>query len=86
MEDHYKRIAKEESDAILKSENERKKRSLTAEDLLYIEARRQSAIRWKQKENELKVANEKHRKLMENTDDDYFTPESNNETYSLMHD
>jgi hypothetical protein len=81
--DSFKRIAQDEAQAILKAETERKQKSLTTEDLLYIEARRQSAIRWKQKENELQQANEKHRKMMENTDDEYFVPESNNESYYL---
>ena len=79
----WRRIAKEESEAILKAETERKQKSLTPEDLLYIEARRQSAIRWKQKENELNQANEKHRKLMQDTEDSLYEPESQNEAYFL---
>lgn len=57
--------------------------SLTKEDILYLEAKRKRDADFKRHEEQLKIANEKHRKLMENTDDDYFTPDSNNEAYYL---
>lgn len=60
--------------------------SLTKEDILYLEAKRKRYADFKRHEADLAIANEKHRKMMENTDDSYYEPESNNETYSLMHD
>lgn len=57
--------------------------SLTHEDILYLEAKRKRDADFRKHEADLSIANEKHRKLMENTDDEYFEPESNNETYFL---
>lgn len=57
--------------------------SLTQEDILYLEAKRKRNADFLRKEAEAKIFNEKHRKLMENTDDEYYEPESQNESYFL---
>lgn len=57
--------------------------SLTSEEILSIEAKKKRDAHYHKCEAERIAKKEERIAMMENTDDDYFVPESNNEAYYL---